>query len=101
MVTFVLIFILGFVIFLLPQTLHTSSDAHAHIWTTADDHILFNLPMHCPGSSWAGVACHAQRETRQRDTCLCTPKWSVTTAHLGSGRPGLGLFCRPDGRGAL
>lgn len=84
MVTFVLIFILGFVIFLRLQAPRTSSDVHPRIWTTADNHISFNLLMSCPGSSLAGAVCHAQRETRSRDTCLCTSKWGVTTVHLDS-----------------
>lgn len=70
------------------------------MWTIADSHILFNLPIFRPGSSLAGVACHAQRETRERDTCLHTSKWSVTKAHLRVAA-GLGLLCRADSRGAL
>lgn len=64
--TFVLIFKVGFAIFLRLQSSHTSSNAKPHIWMTADNHIPFNLQMYCPGSSLAGVACHTQRETRQR-----------------------------------
>lgn len=84
MVTFILIFKVGFVIFLWLRHSHTSSNVHLHIWATADNHIPFNLLMCRPGSSLAGVACHAQRETRQRDTCLWSSKWSVTTVHLGN-----------------
>lgn len=84
MTTFVWIFRVRFVVFLRLQSPHTSSDSHPYIWTTADNHIPFNLRMCRPRSSLAGVACHAQRETRQRDTCLCSSKWSVTTVHLGN-----------------
>lgn len=61
---------------------HTYTFINTHTHTIADIHILFNLLTLCPGWSLTGVKRHAQRETRQRDTCLCTPKWSVTTAHL-------------------
>lgn len=33
---------------------------------------------------WCKTGRHAQKESRQRDTCLCTPKWSVTMLHLWS-----------------
>lgn len=61
---------------------HTFISTHMH--TIADIHVLFNLLTLCPGWSLAGVKRHAQRENRQRDTCLCTPKWSVTMVHLWS-----------------